>query len=41
MDTAVSEKNSSSVQHRRGFGALGVFERLCNDILTLKLKPDS
>ena len=39
MDTAVTETNSSSGQRRRGFGALSVFERLRNDILTLKLTP--
>ncbi len=39
MDTAVRKENSTGVQPRRGFGALGVFERLRNDILTLELKP--
>lgn len=39
MDTAITETAASRTRQRRGFGALSVFERLRNDILTLRLEP--
>ncbi len=39
MQTAITDTASSSARRRRGFGALSVFERMRNDILTLELEP--
>ena len=39
MDTAINDMAASRTRQRRGFGALSVFERLRNQILTLELEP--
>jgi DNA-binding GntR family transcriptional regulator len=39
MDSVISDLDDSTAQRRRGFGALSVFEKLRNEILTLELEP--